>query len=84
MVIVRASAVHIQNWNDTEKISMALRKDDTQIREAFHIFTFFPYPLCKQFCLTAKHAERQSHTLRHISHQITKTGITKNTFVLTC
>jgi hypothetical protein len=37
---VLTSAAHIlkkKNWNDTEKISMALRKDDTQIREAVHI-----------------------------------------------
>ena len=32
------------NWNDTEKVGLALCKDDPQIREAFHSILFFTPP----------------------------------------
>ena len=36
-MLVPTSAVHILKRNYTEKISVALRKNDTQNSEAFHI-----------------------------------------------
>lgn len=33
-----ASAAHIQNWNDTKKISMVPVQNNTQICEGFHVF----------------------------------------------
>lgn len=37
-ILVLTSTAHILKLNDTEKINMPLRKDDMQVREAFHIF----------------------------------------------
>ena len=45
------------------RLAWPLRKDDTQIREAFHIFTFFPLSLIANSFVLLQNMQKDSPTL---------------------